>query len=188
MSSFVRPFLPWIGYAVVASVADWRWGALAGLVLTAWGLVTARRAGRGWDALLIETCSAGYFAVVLAIALADPHSVLRPWTQSASSGWLALIAWGSLAVRRPFTLGIARASVPAALWDNPLFRRVNVVISAVWAVAFTCSALALAALQLSGAPGIAPTLVTIAAFVLPAVFTVRYPDAVRARATRQPAV
>ncbi len=179
MPPFIRPFLPWIAYAVLSGVTDWRWGALAGLLLTGWGLVTLRRSGRGWDAAVIELGSVGYFVLVTAVAFADPGSPLHSWTRGGSSLWLAAVAWGSLLIRRPFTLGIAKADVPPQYWHTPAFLRVNMIISAVWAAAFTVSGLTLPAL--SGDSG-AALAVNIAGFAVPALFTARYTAAVRARA------
>jgi hypothetical protein len=179
--SFVRPFLPWIAYAAVGGLTDWRWGALAGLVLTAWGLTGLRRAGRGWDAAVIELGSLAYFVLVTGVAFADPGSPLRTWTQGGSSLWLAVLAWGSLLAGRPFTLGIAKADVPAEYWNTPAFLHVNRVITAVWAAAFTATGAVL--LLLHGQSGTAVA-VNIAGFVLPALFTARYTAAARARAPR----
>jgi hypothetical protein len=57
---------------------------------------------------------------------------------------LGVIAWASLAIRRPFTLGIAKQSTPGELWGRPEFLRVNVIITLVWAVSFTLGALVMA--------------------------------------------
>ncbi|MBY8885789.1 hypothetical protein K7472_13130 [Streptomyces sp. PTM05] len=182
MLGFIRPFLPWIAYSVVASALDWRWGALVGLLWTAGELLSARRSGRGWDSLVIEVCSSLYFVIVVAVAFAEPHSSARPYIQAASSLWLALAAWGSLAIRRPFTLGIAKQTVPAEFWNNPVFYRVNAVITSAWAISFTLSGAAMFALRATHGSDSLVTLVTIAGFVVPAVFTARYPAAARARA------
>ncbi|MBC7265098.1 MAG: NAD(P)/FAD-dependent oxidoreductase [Chloroflexi bacterium] len=50
---------------------------------------------------------------------------------------LALMAWGSLAARSPFTYQYARDDWPREYWQHPLFRRTNEIITLVWAVIFT---------------------------------------------------
>lgn len=50
---------------------------------------------------------------------------------------LALMAWGSLAARSPFTYQYARDDWPREYWQDPLFRRTNEIITLVWAVIFT---------------------------------------------------
>lgn len=181
--SYVRSFLPWIAVALLTGSVDIRYAVLTGLVLAVALLVAQRRAGRGWDAQVIECSAALFFAAYTAAAFAAPHAVLVTGYGSAlSSAWLAVTAWGSLALGRPFTLGIARLSVPEEFWTSPLFLRVNRVITTVWAAAFTATAAGSALLR-HYAPhdGTARTLLTVAGFLLPVVFTVRYPAIARAR-------
>ena len=60
---------------------------------------------------------------------------------------LALMAWGSLAARSPFTYQYARDDWPREYWQDRLFRRTNEIITLLWAVIFTFGiALNLAAL------------------------------------------
>lgn len=129
--SYLRTFAPWIVYAVIPS-ADWNWGALAALVVALLVIFQQTRAGRTLDAQMIEIGSAAFFAAITVLAFADPHTALHPYGPALSSAALALIAGASLAAKRPFTLGIARQSTPREYWDQPLFIRTNVIITAVW--------------------------------------------------------
>jgi tryptophan-rich sensory protein len=111
------------------------------------------------------------------MTLADAR---RAAVKPAFDKWLAGTAWGSLAIRKPFTLGIARTMAPKEVWETPRFHRVNAVITTVWAAAFTVAAVSLT-LVLSVSPH-ATTLVIaikVLTFVLPAVFTAWYPKRVR---------
>lgn len=147
------------------------------------GLVGAeRRAGHPADRFVIELSSAVFFALLAALAFAVPDSPLESYSTALSLGWLALAAWGSLAVSRPFTLGIARTMVPPAVWDNPVFLRTNMIITAVWAASFTVNA-ALPAVLLSAAPHALAGIIAVkvCGFALPVVFTARYSRAVAAR-------
>ena len=47
-----------------------------------------------------------------------------------------VIAWGSMLVRRPFTIDYAKQSVPQEFWSNPRFLRKNYLITGVWGVYF----------------------------------------------------
>ncbi|MEU4509100.1 hypothetical protein AB0G05_06365 [Nonomuraea wenchangensis] len=178
-------FLPWIVYAVIATGDEWRWGAIAGLVIAAVLVLVDRRAGRGWDEMVIEASAALFFAGLTALSLVAPHSPLTPYGPALVNVWLAGTAWGSLAIGRPFTLGIARAATPREVWDTPRFRRVNVVITAVWAVAFTAAAISLT-FVLAAAPQATTAVVAVKvlSFALPAVFTAWYPKRVRRLAAR----
>ncbi len=53
---------------------------------------------------------------------------------------LVVFAFGSILLRNPFTLQYAKESTPEEYWATPLFLHINYVITAVWALAFTWSA------------------------------------------------
>ncbi|WP_219517641.1 hypothetical protein [Nonomuraea ceibae] len=176
-------FLPWILYAVIATGDEWRWGAITGLVIALVLIVVDRRAGKAWDEMVIESSAAIFFACLTALSLLRPHSPLTPYGPALVNVWLAGTAWGSLAIRRPFTLGIARTMASEAVWKSPRFYRVNVVITTAWAVAFTVAAICLT-LVLFVSPHATALVVAIKvlSFVLPAAFTSWYPKRVAARA------
>lgn len=177
--SYLRPFLPWIVFAAVPG-SDWKWAALIALAISVAGIALQTRSGQPPDAQIIEIGSAAYFAALTVLAFADPRTALHAYLASLGSGALGLIAGISLAIRRPFTLGIARQGTPEQYWDNPTFIRVNMVITAVWTASFLIGCAVLAALAHSPAPG--RISVQVAAFVVPLAFTLRYAARARARA------
>ncbi|WP_214318860.1 hypothetical protein [Nonomuraea sediminis] len=176
-------FAPWIVYAIIATSDEWRWGAIVGLVTAIALVVRDKFQGRAWDEMVIESSAAVFFACLTVLSLIDPHSALTPYGPALVNVWLAGTAWGSLAIRKPFTLGIARTMTPPEVHNQPMFYRVNAIITTVWAASFTVAAAALTVV-LNLAPH-ATTLVIaikVITFVAPAVFTIRYPKVVRARA------
>ena len=175
--SYLRTFAPWIVYAAIPS-ANWNWGALAALLVSL--LVIGRQvgAGRPLDAQIIEIGSAVFFAAITVLAFADPHTALHPYAPALSSTALALIAGASLAARHPFTLGIAKQTTPREFWDQPLFIRTNVIITAVWTASFVIGAVVLAAVAHDST---VRTVVQVAAFVAPASFTIHYSRHIQAR-------
>jgi len=181
--NYLKSLLPWIAFAVVATQFDWRWSGLTGLVISTALLLSARRQGRKADTLILEWSGFAFFALLTAVAFAFPASPLKTYTGALTDAWLALTAWGSLAIRQPFTLGIARTTTPESLWDNPIFKRVNVVITLVWAISFTIGGLAGITL-LNYAPHATVALIAlkVVCFAVPVAFTIRYPRIVRARA------
>jgi hypothetical protein len=177
---YVRGFAPWIAFAAISSVG-WQWGALAGLVIGLWLIIQNRRAGVAADALILEISTVCYFVVLTAVAFAFPHSPVHHYSGALSFAWLAVISWGGLAIRRPFTLGIAKRTTPPEFWDKPQFLRINNVITIAWATSFALTAIAVAACVLFGAGTIAAIVFQVVGFVVPAVFTARYPKIARAR-------
>ncbi|MEV0199105.1 hypothetical protein [Nonomuraea sp. NPDC050691] len=179
-----RTFLPWIALAIVSDV-DARAGAITGLVAALVLLALDRlRSGIAWDALILETSTAVYMALLTVLSFAVPGSPALSYGASLAIAWLALTAWGTLAAGRPFTAGIARRQVDAHIAATERFRQVNVVITRAWAVGFTITAIALACVQ-HWAPQAIAVLVAckVAGFTLPAVFTARYTARARERAT-----
>jgi hypothetical protein len=174
--SYLRAFAPWIVFAVIPS-GYWMWAALFALAVSLAGVISQVRTGQPASAQIIEIGSAVYFAAITGLAFADPKTALHPYVPCMASGALGLIACASLAIGKPFTLGIARQSVPREVWDHPLFLRVNVIITSVWAASFVTGCVILAFLAHSSVA--ARSAVQVAAFVIPLVFTIRY--AARAR-------
>ncbi|WP_406171794.1 hypothetical protein [Streptomyces sp. NBC_00996] len=180
--SYLRTFLPWIIFAVLPS-GSWQWAALAALVVAVAVIAQQVRAGTGFDALIIELGSAVFFAALAVMAFADPHSGVHDYSAALSSGTLAVIAGGSLAIGKPFTLGIAKRTTPREIWELKPFIRTNVVITAVWTVAFALTALVLAVVAHAGnAHSASATLIQIAGFAAPMIFTVRHVAHVQAKA------
>ncbi|MGW5719230.1 hypothetical protein ACWEVP_23880 [Amycolatopsis sp. NPDC003865] len=181
--NYLKSLLPWIAFAVVATQFDWRWSGLTGLAISAALLLLARRDGRKADTLILEWSGLTFFALLTAVAFAFPSSPLKTYTGALTDAWLALTAWGSLAIGQPFTLGIARTTTPEKFWDNPIFKRVNVIITLVWAISFTVGGLAGIAL-LNYAPHATAALIAlkVVCFAAPVAFTIRYPRSLRARA------
>jgi hypothetical protein len=174
--SYLRAFAPWIAFAIIPS-GYWEWAALFALAVSLAGLISQVRAGRPAGAQIIEIGSAVFFAGITGLAFADPKTALHPYVPCLASGVLGLIACVSLVIGKPFTLGIARQSVSREVWDHPLFLRVNVIITSVWAASFVIGCVVLGFLAHS--PVAARAAVQVAAFVIPLVFTIRY--AARAR-------
>lgn len=183
---YLRGFIPWLAFGLV-SAAGWQWGALAGLALAAVFLLTDRTAGWAPAERLLDYGTVLFFTALAAFAFLRPESGLKVYAGSLSMGWLALLAWGSIAAGRPFTLAVARRRVAPEIAASPLFLKINTVLTAAWALSFTLTALAQAALSFRGGyPGLS-VLVQIAGFVLPARFTAAYPERARARYLRETA-
>lgn len=170
----LRGFVPWIAYGVVSEF-DWPIACVVGLVLTVGLLVHGLRTGHRLDEAVIETSSSVFFLVLTVVAVMWPGSVIQHETGPLSFGWLALTAWGSMVIGRPFTLGIARRQVPEHMWGSRQFFVINVVITSVWAASLTVAAVAEIVVGLAHATGVVATVViNVVVFVSPFVFTLRY--------------
>ncbi|MCX4093789.1 hypothetical protein [Nocardia sp. alder85J] len=178
---YARTFLPWILLAVVSGF-DVRAGALSGLAAAVLLLIDDRRKGTPWDAMILDASSTLYMAVLSVLTLVAPHLAVLRYGTSLAIGWLAITAWTGLAIGRPFTMGIARRSVSEFVSSTPTFRRVNIVITTVWALCFTADAVVLAVLQHRTPHNLAALVVCkVVFFAAATVFTARYPKVVQRR-------
>jgi hypothetical protein len=176
-------FAPWIVFMLVSGPSTWLWAALAALVVA---LVLAVPDWlRTREIGVLQAAGIAFFGVLSVLALVLNPADLQ-WVedraQLLSSLVLTVVAGGSLAVGRPFTEYYARQAVPREHWSSPLFKRVNVVITAVWTVTFLLIALCDLVVVLAPGSGavfnwVLPVLLIVAAVL----FTKKYPE--RARRT-----
>jgi hypothetical protein len=185
--NYLRGFIPWIALAIV-SAFSWQWAALVALVLSVGLLVQARRSHIALDSQILEISTLVYFAALTAVAFNLPSSSpLQHYVGAMSMTWLAITAFGTLAIKRPFTLGIAKLRTPKELWETPVFTKVNWVITTAWAIAFAVTAIVLFVLDLNQLGAAVSVPVQVAGFMIPALFTHSYPERVRARYAGQTA-
>jgi hypothetical protein len=143
MVAIVLGFLPWIAFWSVAG-AGWSLAASAGALCLAVAL--AARQARAGGLKAMEAAGLAFFGANTVAILALGAEVLRPWEPVLASAALATMAWATLLAGTPFTLQYARADWPREYWGAPIFRRVNVILTAAWGAIFTLNAgLALAA-------------------------------------------
>ena len=94
---------------------------------------------RGISIHALDVFGTAFFAGLTVIGLLAPPSLtswLELWAGEITNVALALFVIATLIVRKPFTLPYAKEKAPEEFWDTPLFRRINYVISSVWAAAF----------------------------------------------------
>jgi hypothetical protein len=120
------------------------WAALAGLAISLVLFVQDRRHRIPLDALVLDVATLFFFAALSIAAFADPHAPLGAWSSTLSFGWLGIVAWGSIALRQPFTLGMARQRVARNISEQPAFKRSQTALTRLWAIVFTAITLMLA--------------------------------------------
>lgn len=132
MGGIIRGFLPWIAFWSLSGAG---WPLLGALVALAVTIGTYVRQGRRWRAM--ELTALAFFSARAAAGLALDPDVLRSWDAPLASGALGAMAWLSLLADTPFTLQYARDGWPREYWTAPLFRRINALLTAAWAVIFS---------------------------------------------------
>ncbi|MFD9083913.1 hypothetical protein [Streptomyces erythrochromogenes] len=182
---------PWIIFSLL--VGPGRFELAVGLALAAAvaliGVGHLVNRGSSWK--LLELADVVFFASMAVIGALVNEGTLR-WLETyageVANIALAVIAFGSMAVRMPFTLQYAREQVDPSLWHTRGFLRTNYMITGAWGIAFLIAAAAGAYgdLVLHNPNNIwTGWIIQILAIVAAVKFTVWYPDVARARAVRE---
>jgi hypothetical protein len=147
--SFIDNFLespfsgiaPWIVMSVFTSPGRFEEAVGAALGLSLLVLLVSYR--RGIPIHLLELFGVAFFVVFAVLGLVASPDIIRwleLWAGELANIALAAFAAFTLLIRRPFTLAYAKDTTPQEHWDSPVFLRINYVITAVWAGAFSFNA------------------------------------------------
>ena len=176
-------FAPWIAFLIIArdTLLRVEIGLVVALALGV--LIWLLRLDRGsimWVGLLFFTAAT--------VAVLGFHNL---WTVMhlgvLANGALAVGAWATLLIGKPFTLDYARQNTDPVLWNNPVFIRTNVRITVAWAAVFTLNtALAWIRMEQVLLPQWACRTLSYAALVGAAAFTSWYARHVRRARLRGP--
>ncbi|MEE2060687.1 DUF3159 domain-containing protein [Rhodococcus artemisiae] len=135
--SIFAGFIPWIVFTLVAQrlAADGvAWSALLAAVMSLVFVIYGRRTS---SPIQLDIYSLVLFTVIAVVGFIGDHRVdqwLYEWGRPLVGVVLGLALLATSSVR-PFTAEYAKQSTPREYWDSPLFRRINLVLSATWGVA-----------------------------------------------------
>ncbi|WP_234344378.1 hypothetical protein [Streptomyces sp. WM6372] len=182
---------PWIIFSLVVGPGRFEIAVVLALATTIVLVAAGRIINRGSSWKLLELADLAFFTILAVIGLLASDGTRR-WLETyageVSNIALALIAFGSMAIRMPFTLQYAREQVDPEYWDKPAFLRTNYLITGAWGLAFLVAAIAGAYgdLVLHNPNNIwTGWIIQILAIVAALRFTAWYPDVARARARRE---
>ncbi|MCB2186119.1 MAG: hypothetical protein KQJ78_06855 [Deltaproteobacteria bacterium] len=171
-------FAPWLSFLIIGhgSLFRLKLGLVVALGLSVvMGFTRLHRGLILWAGLL-------FFAAAAVLVLGFENQWTVRHMGVLANGALAIATWLTLAVKKPFTLHYAREHTEPVLWDNPIFIRTNLIISAVWGLAFTLNTgLAWGKMHGFFLPDLGYELITYSLMVGAALFTSKYPARVRAR-------
>ncbi|MGQ9532022.1 MAG: NAD(P)-binding protein, partial [Desulfotomaculales bacterium] len=126
-------FAPWIMYWVLSGTGMWKAAVASGLVASV--ILNGCRV-RQREARAMEVVTLGFFAVHFTATVLLGSRFFCQYDAVLVSGTLAATAWGTLLAGSPFTYQYAREDWPQVYWNDPLFRRTNEIITAVWGLVF----------------------------------------------------
>ncbi|MER7466669.1 hypothetical protein [Streptomyces sp. NPDC097981] len=182
---------PWIIFSLLVGPGRFEIAVVLALASTIVLVAAGRIINRGSSWKLLELADLVFFtvmAVIGALASEGTRRWLETYAGEVSNIALVLIAFGSMALRMPFTLQYARERVDPAYWNTPAFLRTNYLITGVWGLAFLVAAVAggYGDLVLHNPNNIwTGWIIQILAITAAVRFTAWYPDVARARALRE---
>jgi hypothetical protein len=136
LSIFVG-FVPWVAFTFVAQRLSADGVAWSALFAAALSLVLFLRGRNRNVPTQLDVYSLTLFGVIAVVGFIGDHRVdqwLYEWGRPLVGVVLGSIILAT-ASTRPFTAEYAKRSTPREYWDSPLFRRINLVLSAAWGVA-----------------------------------------------------
>jgi hypothetical protein len=136
-------FAPWVLLSLVEGPGRLTLAAALALGVSVVFVVVDKVRGRSLKLLsVVDVVSFVAFLVVGMSVSTGSQKWLETWFGEISNIILVVVVAGSVLARSPFTIQYAREEVDPALWDQPLFIRINYMITAAWGVAFLVSAIA----------------------------------------------
>ncbi|GLZ44535.1 hypothetical protein Acsp06_07200 [Actinomycetospora sp. NBRC 106375] len=131
---YVLGFLPWIVYWILVGNAPFRIAILVAAAVALLSLLVGRI--RREPPKTLDVGSLAVFVVLAVVAFVVPDAVLERWIQPLGNAGLLLIVLAGLAVRRPFVLDYATASVDAVTARTDGFRTITTAMTWLWAGLF----------------------------------------------------
>lgn len=132
---------PWALFSLFSTPGRFEEAVCVALGLTLLMLWVGSR--RGISIHSLEVFGVMFFAILAVVGLTASDGTIRwleLWAGELTNVALALFAYATLILRRPFTVAYAKELAPQEYWGTSLFLHINYAISAVWAAAFTASA------------------------------------------------
>ncbi|MFD4718816.1 hypothetical protein ACFWOY_26540 [Streptomyces sp. NPDC058423] len=145
LDSPVVGMLPWIVFSVLVGPGRFEFAVAISLAIALLVLVVDRLRRPGTSVKILEVSDVVFFAALAIVGLfasAGTLHWLETYSGELSNFALVAIAFGSMAVREPFTVQYAREQVDRSLWKTRGFLHTNYVITAVWGLAFLVAATA----------------------------------------------
>ena len=123
-------FLPWILYGSASAINHWSVATGGGLILCLVYLAVLMR--RGSSIKLMDWTTLTFFVIASVLMLGLQSTVFPIYNVVVIWSCFAVAVWSSVAIGHPFTAAYARETTPPEFWDNPIFRRLNLVMTLFW--------------------------------------------------------
>jgi len=171
-------FAPWIVYIAASAGQHWAIATAGGALACITYLAMLRRHS---TIKLMDWTTLAFF-VSASILMIGLHSTTLPeYHVMIIWSFYAVAGWASVVMQTPFTTAYAREEQPPEVWDLPIFRRINWILTFFWCGLFSVNVGFGAVAAIIGGnfgklvPGfIIPTALLIFGFIFSARFPIHY--------------
>jgi hypothetical protein len=133
IKSLFQSFLPWILYFVLVGSTQKELDiaiSVAAFTSIAFEMRSLRKGYvLSWGTLI-------FFTFLFISVVIFRSSLIAKYEWVLSNSTLALIAWVSIIIKRPFTIQYVKEQVSSEHWNSSLFIRINYILSAIWGFLF----------------------------------------------------
>lgn len=139
MINIFKAFLPWIIFSIMYRSSR-EWFLIAVVAALAYILLFEREDLKA--RMILTWVTLIYFSALLVCSALLPLKWIEMNSDILSNFVLMAIAFGSLIVKKPFTMQYAKQSVAAWKWQHPLFIQINTILTSMWGVLFSLTLIA----------------------------------------------
>lgn len=133
MKRMIEDFIPWILFFLLSGKSQGQLdiAIIVAAIATLFFDYKSLRKGfiLSWGTLI-------YFTFMLTSVALMRNQWVAQHAWLFSNGVLALIAFFSILVRKPFTMQYARELTPSEKWTHPIFIKINYILTMVWGFVF----------------------------------------------------
>lgn len=137
LKDVIKSFLPWILYFILVDQKQQQLD-IAIIIAAITSIIFEFKGLKKGFILSWGTLIFFIFMFISVIILRNQYIIKYAWI--FSNGALALIAWISILIHKPFTIQYAKEKVSKDKWEHPLFLRINYLLTTVWGLIFSIAA------------------------------------------------
>lgn len=162
----------WIVYGTISSRGHWAAASLAAFVVA---LAIVAHEHKYHATKILSCTAAAFFAFSLAMTIAIGPALFKNYNIFLTWLVFAVVTWVTLLIGFPFTIQYAREQAPREIWDQPLFMRLNVILTVVFGLMFSVNTVLGVTALMTGRLLTLGLLLPISLLITAIVFSARYP-------------
>lgn len=134
LKEILKSFLPWILFFILIGHSQEKLETAIIVATVASFLFDFKRIKKGF---ILSIGTILFFIFIFVSVVIFKNEWIATYSGFLSNGALAVIAWISILIRKPFTVQYAKETVSSDKWKNPLFIKINYLLTTAWGILFS---------------------------------------------------